>query len=56
MLEPSPLVTTWALVAISPLGDTTKPEPSPARAPCGARGFALPPPANSLITVTTPGA
>ena len=54
MLGPSPVVTTCALVAISPLEDTTKPEPRPACPPWGANG-PPPPAANSLITVTTPG-
>ena len=53
MSAPSPLVTTCALVAISPFDDTTKPDPRPAPPPWGASGLALP--ANSLITVTTPG-
>ena len=49
MSGPSPLVTTWALVAISPVPESTKPEPRPAALllPGAARPVAM--------TVTTPG-
>jgi hypothetical protein len=49
MSAPSPLVTTWALVAISPSPEMTKPEPRPAASllPGADRPVAM--------TVTTPG-
>ena len=43
MCVPVPVVTTWALVAISPEPEMTKPDPSPED------------PVPSEITVTTPG-
>jgi hypothetical protein len=46
---PSPLVTTWALVAISPEPEMTKPEPRPALPP------ERPPDRPLEMTVTTPG-
>ena len=50
MAAPSPLVTTWALVAISPLPEMTKPEPRPAAVPV-LPGVESP----VAMTVTTPG-
>jgi hypothetical protein len=49
----SPVVTTWALVAMSPSPLSTKPEPTPLLESCRSASVSAP---NSETTVTTPGA
>ena len=51
----SPVVTTWALVAISPSPLRTKPEPTPLSPPWSSPSEPRLAPSNTETTVTTPG-